>query len=82
MSENRITAAQARELVEKGGRLDPERLREIRVIIETKAYVGFTHTTMKDYLGSKPIIEVLKEDGYKCELIHDQREGDYWQIEW
>ena len=78
-----MKASDARKLVEKGGNLDSEKLKEIYTIIETKAYVGFTSTKIQaNFLGIKPLIEKLKEDGYKCELIDDSRDGDYWLISW
>jgi polysaccharide deacetylase 2 family uncharacterized protein YibQ len=77
-----MKASEAKKLADEGGLLDEEKLKEIYTIIEMRAKLGLHKTGMGNYLGAKAVINQLKIDEFKCTLVADQREGDYWQIEW
>lgn len=77
----KVTAAEAKNLADKGGRLDPEKLKDMYTIIETKASVGQHQTSMNNYVGAKAIIEVLIADGFGITPWSD-RDGDGWTITW
>jgi len=77
-----MNATEARKIVEDGGILDEVRLNHIYELIKSRSLKGKSSTSIEDKNGTKAIIKRLKEQGYKCLFVSDQRDGDYWQVEW
>lgn len=77
-----MNASEARKLSETGGKVNDGELNRVHELIKLKASLGLRSTAINATLELKPIIEVLKNEGYKCKLVPDFRDGDYWEIKW
>lgn len=78
-----MKASEARLIYDKGGELDQTRLKSVYHQIEEYSKMRICTMSITDApLNTEALINRLKEDGYKCVHVSDQRDGNYWQISW
>lgn len=77
-----MTAAEARELSNKGGTLNQDKLQGVYKSIKDAASTGKTTVNIQHETSMNAIVIHLRKDGYTCEKVPDSRDGDYWTISW